>query len=143
MVESDAKNDERCRLDYLKKDAYQSPSNDFLQDIFLHWYEIVKPSLLNEIKSVTGSMVGWDHTHHVASLVKLVDPLKNGQVCQFEGLLCILNETGHVMRFAITKTTSLLECSDIFQDILKSNAIELVITGEFSSKILFLKKKLL
>lgn len=98
-------------------DVFNGPSEDTIREIFLFYYRTFKPQMDQEFKKLTATSIKLDHTFKISKLVKVKEGNSHSRQQQFKAMLIILNEDNLIVRFAITRTESLKELTDVLTDI--------------------------
>lgn len=117
------------RSKFLAHTAFRAPSNDLLESIFIHFFQSTKSKLWDEIRSVKGSIISWDHTFSFPKMLNLFTD-QGHETSPFEAVLFIMNEHSEVMRFCATKTTQLGEIEPVLSEIAEENEITCLVSGK-------------
>lgn len=101
------------------KSMWSTPSNDFIETIFLaDFWEKEKLYTHRMISEVgTDDWISMDHTFKVACNIGIKQKLDNQWKKMFDSLFCVLNEKGQVMGWQLTKGTSFKNIRDLIQRI--------------------------
>lgn len=101
------------------KSMWSTPSNDFIETIFLaDFWEKEKLYTHRMISEVgTDDWISMDHTFKVACNIGIKRKSDNKWEKMFDSLFCVLNEKGQVMGWQLTKGTSFENIRDLIQRI--------------------------
>lgn len=106
-------------LDSDIKSMWSTPSNDFIETIFLaDFWEKEKLYTARMIKEIgTDGWISMDHTFKVACNIGIKRKSDNKWEKMFDTLFCVLNEKGQVMGWQLTKGTSFENIRGLLQRI--------------------------
>ena len=82
----------------------------------------MKKDFEEEILKIESTKISFDHTFRVPSLIKVEG------TAQFGALILVMNEKGQIVRYALTRSTSLKECKVMMAGVREKNTIKRAIT---------------
>ena len=114
---------------------YSSPGNDKLMQVFLSYYEQIKPSIDNFFLATRCRILSCDHTFKASKHIGIIRGSDSAFINQFQNLYVGLNENGEVLVWRLTRSTDCKEIDDLVLDLkeridISGDALDMILVDD-------------